>query len=49
MVMQPLPIMQRTGLFSFSLITTLTRSRLLSMVLLSTVRRMGLFRGMAFL
>ena len=37
------------GLFSFSLMTTLTRSRLLSMVLGVHLRRMGLFRGMAFL
>ena len=40
---------QRTGLFSFSLMTTLTRSRLSIITLLSTSTEMGLFLGMAFL
>ena len=48
-ITRPFSKTQRTGLLSFSLMTTDTRSRLPSMVLVSTVSRMGLFRGMAFL
>ncbi len=39
----------RTGLFSFSLMTTLTRSKLSIITLLSTSMQMGLLVGMAFL
>ena len=43
------PNWQRTGLLSFSLMTTLTRSRLWSIVFVSTTTLMGFLRGMAFL